>query len=215
MVVHPGSGNRAGTLVNALLFHSARLAREFGEGDPRPGIVHRLDKETSGLIIVAKNPSAHDFLARQFQARSTKKTYLAILKGVPRSPAGSVETRIVRDPGNRKRFTVVRSGGRVAITSWKIVRLFDGYSLVALSPKTGRTHQLRVHMRHMRTPILGDPLYARRDERFPDATLMLHARRLVIRLPGEPAPRVFLSAPPARMRAVLEQLQSFSPRKGL
>lgn len=215
MVVHPGSGNRRGTLVNALLHHCSLLAGEFGEADPRPGIVHRLDKDTSGLIIVAKTSSSHDFLARQFQGRTTKKTYLAILKGAPRPPAGFIETRIARDARNRKRFAVVRSGGRVAVTSWKTVRLFEGYSLVALSPKTGRTHQLRVHMRHIRTPILGDPLYARRDQRFPDATLMLHARKLVIRLPGEDAPRVFLSPVPPRMRAVLAQLQSFSPRKGL
>ena len=93
--------------------------------------------------------------------------------------------------------------------------MFEGYSLVALAPRTGRTHQLRVHMRHLRTPILGDPLYARRDPGFPDVTLMLHARRLTIVIPGEEVPRVFESPLPARMRAVMDQLQSFSPRKGL
>jgi len=215
MVVHPGSGHQKSTLVNALLFHCSKLASEFGEGDTRPGVVHRLDKDTSGLVIVAKNVATHDFLARQFQARSARKTYLAILKGAPQSRTGSIETRIARDPRNRKRFTVVRSGGRVAVTSWKVIRLFEGYSLVALAPKTGRTHQIRVHMRHMRTPILGDPLYARRDRRFPEATLMLHARRLAILLPGDTIPRVFLSPVPERMRSVIEQIQSFSPRKGL
>jgi 23S rRNA pseudouridine1911/1915/1917 synthase len=215
MVVHPGSGNPRGTLVNALLFHCAKLTREFGEGDPRPGIVHRLDKDTSGLLIVAKNASSHDFLARQFQARSTRKTYLAIVKGSPQPRAGSIETRIARDPRNRRKFTNVGSGGRLAVTSWRTLRLFDGYSLVALAPKTGRTHQLRVHMRHLRIPILGDPLYSRRDPRFPDATLMLHARRLAILLPGEKVPRVFLSPLPQRMRLLIDQLQSFSPRNGL
>ncbi len=212
MVVHPGSGNRGGTLVNALLFYCARLATEFAEDDPRPGIVHRLDKDTSGVIIVAKNPSAHDFLARQFQARTVRKSYLAIVKGSPTPPAGSLETRIARDPRDRKKFACVGTGGRVAATSWKVIRSFDGYSLVALRPRTGRTHQLRVHMQKLRTPILGDPLYARRDPRFPDATLMLHARRLSITLPGENAPRLFESPLPPHMKALL---QSFSPRKGL
>jgi 23S rRNA pseudouridine1911/1915/1917 synthase len=207
MVVHPGSGNHAGTLVNALLFHCARLAEEFGAGDPRPGIVHRLDKDTSGVIIAAKNPAAHDFLARQFQARTAKKRYIAIVKGRPTPPAGSLEARIARDPRNRRKFTCVRSGGRLAVTSWKVIRSFDGYSLVALAPRTGRTHQLRVAMQHIRTPILGDPLYARRDQRFPDATLMLHARRLAIVIPGEELPRVFQSPLPARMLRVLDQLK--------
>jgi len=219
MVTHPGSGNPTGTLVNALLFHSAahaqELRKEFEPGDTRPGIVHRLDKDTSGVIIVAKNAAAHDFLARQFQARTVKKRYVAIVKGAPAPASGSVETRIARDPGNRKSFTCVRTGGRLAVTSWKVLRMFEGYSLVALAPRTGRTHQLRVHMRHLRTPILGDPLYARRDPAFPDVTLMLHARRLTIVIPGEEVPRVFESPLPARMRAVMDQLQSFSPRKGL
>jgi len=212
MVVHPGSANRSRTLVNALLFHYEGLQREFGAGDPRPGIVHRLDKDTSGVIIVAKNARAHDFLARQFQARTVKKGYLAIVKGKPLPTAGVLETLVARDPRNRKRFVCVKSGGRVAVTSWRVIRSFAGYSLVALRPRTGRTHQLRVHMHHLRTPILGDPLYARRDPRFSDATLMLHARRLAIVIPGEEAPRMFGSPIPAR---IVEVLHSFSPRKGL
>ena len=215
MVVHPGSGNRSGTLVNALLFHCARLAEEFTADDPRPGIVHRLDKDTSGVIIVAKNTTAHDFLARQFQARTVRKRYFAIVKGAPSPAAGRLETRIARDRRNRKKFTCVSSGGRQAVTAWKTIRSFSGYSLVALSPKTGRTHQLRVHMRHLRTPVVGDPLYARRDARFPQATLMLHARSLAIRLPGEETLRVFIAPVPARMRAILGELQSFSPKNGL
>jgi len=215
MVVHPASGNSRGTLVNALLFHCSRLAKEFEPGTVRPGIVHRLDKDTSGVIIAAKNASAHDFLSRQFQSRSVKKRYVVIVKGVPTPSVGSIETRIARDPRNRKRFACVRTGGRVAVTSWKVIRTFEGYSLVALAPRTGRTHQLRVHMRQIRTPILGDPLYARRDQGFPEATLMLHARSLTIQIPGEDAPRAFVSPLPERMRAALDRLQSFSPRKGL
>jgi len=212
MVVHPGSGNRSGTLVNSLLFHCKGLAGEFGAGDPRPGIVHRLDKDTSGVIIVAKNARAHDFLARQFQARTVKKDYIAIVKGLPSPAVGSLETRIARDPRNRKRFVCVRSGGRIAVTAWKVIRSFEGYSLVALRPRTGRTHQLRVHMRYLRTPIVGDPLYSRRDGTFPGVTLMLHARKLVIVIPGEEMPRTFESPLPERM---VELLHNVSPKNGL
>ncbi len=215
MVVHPGSGNRQGTMANALLFHCAGLAREFGSDDPRPGIVHRLDKETSGVIIAAKNARSHETLARQFHDHEVRKRYVAIVKGVLPSLTGRIEARIARDPRDRKRFTCVRSGGRQAVTHWKVIRSYPGYTLVSLLPSTGRTHQLRVHMRHLRAPILGDPLYARRDPRLPEATLMLHARSLRIALPGEAAPRLFTSPLPARFREALRRIQSFSPRNGL
>ena len=215
MVVHPGSGNPRDTLANALLFHCDGLAREFGADDPRPGIVHRLDKETSGVIIAAKNPRAHEFLSRQFQRHEVRKRYLALVKGSLPSQRGRIETRIARDPRDRKRFACVNTGGRLAVTLWTVMRAWDGYSLVALTPGTGRTHQLRVHMQHMRTPILGDPLYARRDPRLPEATLMLHAWKLRISLPGETEPRVFASPVPPRFRGIIRLIQSFSPRKGL
>ncbi len=223
MVVHPGSGNPTGTLVNALLFHCGNLADEFGGGDSRPGIVHRLDKETSGVIIAAKNPRAHEFLSAQFKARRTRKRYLAILWGRPPLERGKVESRIVRDPMHRKRFICSEARGRTALTYYQVLREYSlhpssppspnaGYCLVSLQPRTGRTHQLRVHMRHISAPILGDPLYGRPDPLFPGATLMLHAHRLAIVLPGETIPRVFTAPLPARMRATLETLQSFSPK---
>jgi 23S rRNA pseudouridine1911/1915/1917 synthase len=226
MVVHPGSGNQTGTLVNALLFHCRDLAREFGGEDLRPGIVHRLDKETSGVIIAAKNPRAHAFLASQFKARRAKKRYLAVLRGRPPLTRGKVESRIARDPVHRKLFVCSESRGRTALTYYQALRVYhapssspsraastsSGYCLVSLQPKTGRTHQLRVHMRYLSTPILGDSIYGRPDPLFPEATLMLHAHRLAVTLPGENAPRVFTAPLPARMRVVLEMLQSFSPR---
>ncbi len=219
IVVHPGSGNRSGTLVNALLHHCRGLADAFGAGAPRPGIVHRLDKDTSGVIIVAKSPAAHEFLARQFQERRVRKRYIAVVTGALAAGEGAVDTRIARDPRDRKKFTCVESGGRQAVTRWRLIRRFAAgtaaYGYVLLAPRTGRTHQLRVHMKHLGAPILGDPLYGRRDARFPEATLMLHARSLTLVIPGERAPRTFSAPVPARFHEVLRRLQSFSPRNGL
>jgi len=215
MVVHPGCGNLSGTLVNALLFHCEGIAARFGAGDARPGIVHRLDKETSGVIIVAKNVRAHEHLAAQFQARTVRKRYLAVVRGKLPAESGKVETRIARDPHDRKRFACAASGGRIALTHYRLLRSFGEHGLVLLSPRTGRTHQLRVHMRHLGAPILGDPVYGRKDPRFPDATLMLHARSLALLLPGEETPRLFTARTPQRFRDVLRALQSSSPRKGL
>jgi 23S rRNA pseudouridine1911/1915/1917 synthase len=223
MVVHPGSGNATGTLLNALLYHCREIPDRFPSGDPRPGIVHRLDKETSGVIIAAKNLKAHAFLANQFHERQTRKRYLALTLGSPPGPTGRVEDRLARDPRDRKKFTWVQEGGRTALTYYRVLRTCtsgqvqsgDLYGLVLLAPRSGRTHQLRVHMKRLGTPILGDPLYGRRDERFPEATLMLHARSLSIVLPGESAARTFLSPVPDRFRLLLRQLQSFSPSNGL
>jgi 23S rRNA pseudouridine1911/1915/1917 synthase len=219
MVVHPGSGNHSGTLVNALLYHCGGLAESFGAGTARPGIVHRLDKDTSGVIIVAKNVTAHDFLARQFQERRARKRYIALVAGALPGDRGIVDMRIARDPRDRKKFSCVGSGGRQAVTRYRVLRRFPvekgAYGYVLLSPRTGRTHQLRVHMKHLGAPILGDPLYGRADGRFPDATLMLHARSLSLVIPGEQVPRTFTAPIPARFHAVLKTLQSFSPRNGL
>ena len=219
LVVHPGSGNRSGTLVNAVLFHSRQLAEGFPPEDPRPGIVHRLDKETSGVIIVAKSPAAHHFLAGQFQERTVRKRYIAVVQGRLPSDNGRIETRLARDPRDRKRFACVLSGGKLAVTRYRVLRTFaagrDVYTYVLLAPRTGRTHQLRLHMRHVGCPILGDSLYGRHDARFPGASLSLHARSLAIRLPGENTTRMFSAPVPPRFRSLLTELQSFSPRNGL
>lgn len=213
LVVHPGAGNPSGTLANALLHR--RLGR-FGDprhsasplGSLRPGIVHRLDKDTSGVLVAAYDEEALAFLADQFKARTTRKTYLAILQGAPKEDAGTVSTNLGRDPRDRKRFAVVETGGKPAVTRYRVLSRFRGYSFVLLRPKTGRTHQLRVHLKHLGCPILGDPIYARPDRNFPGATLMLHAFRLAIVLPGQGGERTFTAPLPDRFRRLLRTLRS-------
>jgi 23S rRNA pseudouridine1911/1915/1917 synthase len=205
LVVHPGAGNRSGTLANALLFR--RLARGGAGAGFRPGIVHRLDKDTSGVIIAAYDDEALAFLSQQFKERTTRKTYAAIVRGSFREDRGRIETNIARDPRDRKRFVCVERGGKQAVTLYRVVQRLNGYTFVLLRPKTGRTHQLRVHLRHLGCPIVGDPIYAKSDARFPNATLMLHALRLTITLPGAEAPSTFAAPLPERFRTVLRTLR--------
>jgi 23S rRNA pseudouridine1911/1915/1917 synthase len=209
MVVHPGAGNRRGTLANALLFR--RLCREgpppdsADEAGLRPGIVHRLDKDTSGVIIAAWDNEALAFLSDQFKNRRVKKTYIALIPGVLREPEGRIETFISRDSRDRKRFTV--SGrGRIAVTRYRTLRSWGTHSLVLLGPKTGRTHQLRVHLRHLGHPIAGDPLYGKPDPLFPDCGLMLHAKSLSIVLPGQAEAQTFSAPLPERFRLFINKL---------
>jgi len=205
MVVHPGAGNRQGTLVNALCFRKLNSGVNFA--GIRTGIVHRLDKETSGIIIAAYNDETHAFLAKQFLTRKTRKTYIAIIYGTPKEKTGRIETFIARDPKNRKRFTV-SSAGKTAVTFYKVIKTWGNYSLVFLRPKTGRTHQLRVHMRFLGHPILGDPVYGCDDIKFKNASLMLHSKKLEIYLPGEEKPRVFSSNIPERFLKVIKKLNT-------
>jgi 23S rRNA pseudouridine1911/1915/1917 synthase len=223
MVTHPAHGNWQGTLANGLLgrFAAAKgIAEPAGEpsGDPagqaerhpvpaRAGIVHRLDKDTSGVIIAARNAVAQEFLAAQFRDRSTSKLYYAIVKGRPPAASGRLDSWQARDPANRKRFAPSEEGrGKRAVTDWKLLGASGDYAFLALKPRTGRTHQLRVHCRQMGCPIVGDPVYAKKDARFPDATLMLHAAELRIMIPGESEIRCFYAPLPERfilMMAVL------------
>ena len=207
MVVHPGAGNRRGTLANALLYRRLTRNDPPGAGVPgsipgtcRPGIVHRLDKDTSGVIIASYDDDALAFLADQFKARTVKKTYAAIVRGTPREKSGVVATRIARDSRNRKRFAVSANRGKPALTRYRVIRSWGAYSLLALRPRTGRTHQLRVHLRHLGHPVLGDSVYGAPDKQFPTATLMLHARTLTITLPGRDAPSLFKAPFPNRFR---------------
>ena len=157
MVVHPAAGHRRGTLVNALLHHCAALSSIGGE--QRPGIVHRLDKETSGCLVVAKSDQAHEALSRQFAQRKVLKVYLALLKGRPKEK-GVVETAIGRHPVDRKKMAVVpESRGRASKTSYRVLQEVGGASLVECTLHTGRTHQIRVHMKHLGHPVLGDKVY--------------------------------------------------------
>ncbi|MDR2485237.1 MAG: RluA family pseudouridine synthase [Treponema sp.] len=208
MVVHPGAGNHRGTLANALLFRRLRQGGlDAGEAF-RPGIVHRLDKDTSGVIIAAYNNEALAFLAEQFKNRKAVKSYGAIVKGTLTESSGRIETRITRDPRDRKRFIVSTEKGKAALTRYRVVRSWGGYSLLLLMPKTGRTHQLRVHLRYLGHPILGDPLYGVPDPQFPQASLMLHAKRLTLLLPGDRKPRAFKTPLPLRFHELLGNLES-------
>ncbi len=185
------------------------------EGPSRAGIIHRLDKDTSGVIVCAKTAAAQDAVAAQFRDRSVAKEYLAIVKGRLPAESGRIENRLGRDPKDRKRFAVVSddpaaSVGKLAVTAWKTVAVYGDYALVRLKPRTGRTHQLRVHMKRLGCPILGDPLYAQRDRRFPDATLMLHARRIRIALPSTSASIVFNAVVPERFKRVLHDLRKIA-----
>lgn len=210
MVTHPAHGNWSGTLANGLLWRMrARAAAEPSEGAPpaRAGIVHRLDKDTSGVIIAATTAAAQDFLAAQFRDRSARKLYLAVTQGRPREDRGRIDGWLARDPRDRKRFAPSAEGaGKRAVSDWKVLASAGGYALLALSPKTGRTHQLRVHCKQLGCPILGDPIYGRKDGRFPRASLMLHAWRLAIRLPGRDEPSRFEAPLPERFKAILGAL---------
>ena len=189
MVVHPGSGNLSSTLVNGLLYRYRDLAAQFPDS-PRPGIVHRLDKDTSGVIIVARHAAAHEYLARQFGARRVTKIYYAWVAGRPIPAVGRITTRLRRDPRDPLRVRVSREQGKVAVTRYQLREERAGASLMELQPVTGRTHQLRVHLRWLGHPILGDPRYAGR-ARGTAPRLLLHAHRLVIRIPADAAPRAF------------------------
>jgi len=195
MVVHPGAGNRQGTLANALLFRKLKSASgnapDFfadlsacGPAGLRPGIVHRLDKDTSGVIIAAWDEQALAFLSEQFKKRKASKTYAALVQGCPREKEGWIEKRIARSRRDRKTFTVSDTEGRKSLTYFKVIRSYGKYSLLLLRPKTGRTHQIRVHLKYLGNPVLGDPIYGQRDPVFPHSTLMLHAKRLSLVLPS-------------------------------
>lgn len=186
MVVHPAAGNPDGTLVNALLYHCGDLAGIGGVG--RPGIVHRLDKDTSGCIVVAKNDGAHASLTAQFAERSTSKIYLAVVQGQPAGNEGTVFTNIGRHPVNRMKMAVVNPGsGKAAITDWKVVFRDPSTdsALVMCILHTGRTHQIRVHMHHLGHPLIGDPIYAREArQKARPGRLMLHAWKLAFTHPA-------------------------------
>lgn len=158
MVVHPGAGNPDGTLVNALLFYCGDQLSGIG-GVRRPGIVHRLDKDTSGLMVVAKTDRAHSSLSDQLQTRTLKRIYNAVVWGRPMSATGRIEGNIGRSPKDRKRMALVPHGGRPAVTHYRILQPFKVGSLVECRLETGRTHQIRVHMAHLGHPLIGDPAY--------------------------------------------------------
>lgn len=221
MVVHPAPGHSGGTLVNAVLHHCPDLAGVGGE--QRPGIVHRLDKETSGLIVVAKNDRAHRNLQAQFKARTVYKEYLTLLEGRLQPEQGRISAPIGRHPTDRKRMAVLppdRPGGasaREAITAYRVLRYYaapvygrdssiGAFSLVSAVLHTGRTHQIRVHFAWLKHPVVGDTVYGYRTPRLPIARQFLHAHRLRLRLPATGEEMEFTAPLPAELEALLASL---------
>lgn len=204
MVVHPAAGNEDGTLVNALLYHLDGLSGIGGE--MRPGIVHRLDKDTSGLLIVAKNDRAHLSLCAQFKERTMEKHYLALATGRMREERGRIDAPIARHPTDRKRMAVV-AGGREAQTEYRVLEWLRGASYLDVHLLTGRTHQIRVHMQHIGHPLVGDPIYGAKHPAIRTDRLMLHAHTLRVRHPSTGEEMTFTSEPPADFLSVIQKLR--------
>ncbi|HEU4745599.1 MAG TPA: RluA family pseudouridine synthase [Anaerolineales bacterium] len=207
MVVHPAAGHSSGTLVNAVLGYEPDI--EGIGGEERPGVVHRLDKETSGLILLAKNERAHRWLQDQFRLRKVDKTYLALVDGKPPTPSGRVESYIGRDPSHRKRMAIVsESRGREAISEYKTVESFRDHTLLEFHPLTGRTHQIRLHCAFLGCPIVGDEVYGRKNFSVVIERHFLHAYRLKIILPGEKEVKMFEAPLPEELEQVLVSLRN-------
>ena len=206
MVVHPAPGHESGTLVNALLHHCGDSLSGIG-GVKRPGIVHRLDKDTSGLMLAAKTDRAHASLAAQLSDHSLHRVYEALLIGTPRAGEGTVDLPVGRHPRDRKKMAAGVPGGRNAVTHYRVLEVFPGYSHVECRLETGRTHQIRVHMASLGHPVAGDPLYGGKCP-LPLSSQCLHAREICFRHPVTGQEMTFASPLPGEFQAVLEKLRS-------
>ena len=206
MVVHPAAGHLSGTLVHAALAHAPEM--EGIGGEQRPGVVHRLDKDTSGLILLAKNDQAHRWLQDQFRLRKVQKTYLALVDGHPPTPVGRVEAAIGRDLKQRKKMAVVPDEkGRPAVSEYRTLESFTAHTLVEVHPITGRTHQIRLHMAFLGCPVAGDKIYGLKRPSLPLERHFLHAARLEIRLRNEKQNRTFEAPLPEELKHTLERLR--------
>jgi 23S rRNA pseudouridine1911/1915/1917 synthase len=206
MVVHPSPGHSNGTLVHAALGHIPEL--EGIGGEERPGIVHRLDKDTSGLIVIAKNERAHRWLQEQFKSRAVEKFYLALVDGKPPTPTGRVEAPIGRNSTHRKLMAVVPADkGREAVSEYRTLENFPNHTLLEIHPLTGRTHQIRVHLAFLGCPVTADMVYGKHKPTVDLGRHYLHAQKLKIILPGETQPRVFVASLPQDLQSVLEALR--------
>lgn len=221
MVVHPAAGISGGTLANALAFHFEQLSATAGKA--RPGIVHRLDKGTSGLMVVAKTESAHEHLANQFRAREVFKSYIALVHGQVEHRKGQIDQPIARDPRNRVRMAIVR-GGRPALSLYRVRESFERFTLLEVELKTGRTHQIRVHLSWLKRPVVGDEVYGGgRDKTIVDPEVrravaklnrqFLHAAELRFKHPKTGKELMFKAALPAELQSVLDLVRTKqSPR---
>ena len=206
MVVHPAPGNYTGTLVNALLYHCSNLSGI--NSAIRPGIVHRLDKDTSGIMIVAKNDAAHISLSQQIQSKTAVRTYLAVVRGNIKTDSGTIETQIARDKTDRKKMAVVKDGGRDAITDYEVLERFGKYTLVRCKLRTGRTHQIRVHMEYLGYPLVGDPKYSPMKTPFGIKGQALHSHTLEFTHPRTGERMKFEAPLPEDMHKIITRLHN-------
>lgn len=206
MVVHPAPGNYTGTLVNALLYHCSNLSGI--NSAIRPGIVHRLDKDTSGIMIVAKNDAAHISLSQQIQSKTAVRTYLAVVRGNIKTDSGTIETQIARDKTDRKKMAVVKEGGRDAITDYEVLERFGKYTLVRCKLRTGRTHQIRVHMEYLGYPLVGDPKYSPMKTPFGIKGQALHSHTLELTHPRTGERMKFEAPLPEDMHKIITRLHN-------
>jgi len=205
MVVHPAPGNYSGTLVNALLYHVKKLSQSL-EG--RPGIVHRLDKNTSGLLVVAKDEAAHAFISRQFSKRTTDKRYIAVVEGIVQHDNGVISYPIGRHRRDRKRMSVRFSEAKNAVTHYKVLERFKDKTLLEIKPETGRTHQIRVHMAYIGQPIVGDDMYSTKKKNTVIARTALHAAEISFIHPTTKEQMHFTSPLPVDMKVLIDKLKN-------
>ena len=208
MVVHPAPGSWHGTLVNALLYHCRNLSGI--NGVIRPGIVHRIDKDTSGLLVVAKNDEAHHKLAEQIKEHSAGRSYRAIVHGVLAEPSGTINAPIGRDPKDRKKMAVVFHNSKEAITHYYVLNRYYGFTEIRAVLETGRTHQIRVHMAYIKHPVLGDPLYGPKKNPFGLQGQVLHAESLSFLHPASGRKMEFTVDPPPAFLEVLNKLKNMT-----
>ena len=210
LVVHPAAGHQDDTLVNGLLFSKAGELSGIN-GELRPGIVHRIDKDTSGLLAVAKNDLAHTVLASQLKDHSMARTYDAVVCGSLKEDSGTVDAPIGRHPSDRKKMCVIARNSKEAVTHWEVVKRYRGYTHIRCKLETGRTHQIRVHMAHIGHPILGDTVYGHKKPELGQDSQCLHAGALCFTHPRSGLPVMIFAPLPEYFRNVIEKLERMTP----
>lgn len=205
LVVHPAAGHFSGTLVNGLLAHTKDLS--FNNGEQRPGIVHRIDKDTSGLLVVAKNDKAHDALSRQLKDKTLSRIYVCLVKGRINHDTGTIDAPIGRDPHDRKKMCITEENSKEAVTHFRVLQRYKNATLVECKLQTGRTHQIRVHMNYIGHPIINDPVYGPRGKTT-DFGQMLHAREITFIHPKKQKLVTFKCDPPKEFYEILEKYKN-------